>query len=269
MATRRQQSEVHSQHGAIETRHSRARSRRAAIGSAVLIAALAAAPAGAGTSGGAKAGPVPTARSVGGQPGNTPDARTQLLGASLAEWTQRFWIRAMSIPLNVNPVSDTTGIHCGISQEWPVWFLAASAGSALNLNCTIPGGRVILVPASSYLADYPCPKEFGFEPAPGQTLESFLSYWAAYVGIDGVTAKVTLDGKSVPLRRVNSGLFAFAGAADMVTADPCITGAPQLGVADGLYAFIDPPSRGKHTLLIQSTSPILGETQNTIVLNIQ
>ena len=45
------------------------------------------------------------------------EARIVVLGASLAEWTQRFWDRFMSIPVNVGPATDKTGIHCGINQS--------------------------------------------------------------------------------------------------------------------------------------------------------
>jgi hypothetical protein len=188
-------------------------------------------------------------------------------GVSLAEWTQRFWNRFMSIPINVNPAKDLTGIHCGINQSGPVWFLGAPIQGTNELSCTIPAGKVILVPAVTYINDYPCPDP-SFQPASGQTLEDFLSQGVMPL-IDSFTHAVELDGKLVKLRRITAGLQSFTAAKDVTEIDTCVTGSPQLGVADGQYAFIGPLSPGQHTLHIQIESPIFGKADNTFVLNIK
>jgi hypothetical protein len=196
------------------------------------------------------------------------ESRVLIRGVSLAEWTQRFWIRFMSIPANVNPATDKTGLNCGINQSGPVWFLGAPLGGTNTLSCTIPAGKVILAPAVTFINDYPCPDP-SFEPAPGQTLEDFLVQGVIPV-IDSFTSTVELDGKPVKLRRVTTGLVSFSGARDLAPSiDVCVTGSPQLGVVDGQYAMISPLSPGLRILHVHIDSPIIGSSDNTFHLTIK
>ena len=201
------------------------------------------------------------------------EARIVILGASLAEWTQRFWDRFMSIPVNVGPATDKTGIHCGINQSGPVWFLGAPLGGTNQLSCTIPSSKMILAPAATFLNDYPCPDP-SFEPAPGQTLEAFLTQGVTPI-IDSFSSAVELDGHSLKLHRVTAGLQSFTGAKDIgfpKSGDPvdaCVTGSPQLAVADGQYAMIGPLSPGLHILHIHVNSPLFGSGDNTFRLTIK
>ena len=195
------------------------------------------------------------------------ESRIVIRGVSLAEWTQRFWNRFMSIPVNVSPATDKTGIHCGINQAGPVWFLGAPLGGTNTLNCTIPAGKVILAPAATYINDYPCPDP-SFEPAIGQTLEDFLTQGVTPI-IDSFSTEVELDGKPLKLHRITAGIQSFTGAKDIAPSiDACVTGSPQLGVADGKYAVIGPLSPGQHILHIQIDSPIFGNSDNTFHLTI-
>ena len=194
------------------------------------------------------------------------ESKVVIRGVSLAEWTQRFWNRFMSLPVNVGPATDKTGIHCGINQSGPVWFLGAPLGGVNTLSCTIPAGKVILAPAATFINDYPCPDP-SFEPAPGQTLEEFLTQGVMPI-IDNFTTVVELDGKPLKLRRVTAGLQSFTGAKDVASIDACVTGSPQLGVADGQYAVIGPLPPGQHILHIQIDSPLFGSSDNTFYLTI-
>jgi len=222
----------------------------------------------AGTNGATGAVGTPAAaRSAAVAAAPTADGRLMLYGVSLAEWTQRFWNRFMSIPFNVGSASDKTGIHCGINQSGPVWFLGAPLGGTNTLSCTIPAGKTILAPAATFINDYPCPDPT-FEPAAGQTLEDYLTRGVTPI-IDSFSVTVQLDGRPVKLRRITAGLQSFTGAKDISSIDGCITGSPQLGVADGQYAFIDPPSIGTHTLHIMINSPTFGASDNTFHLTIK
>ena len=198
------------------------------------------------------------------------ESRVVFQGVSLAEWTQRFWNRFMSIPFNVSPATDKTGINCGINQSGPVWFLGAPLGGPYTLSCTIPAGKVILAPAITTLESYPCPEPPSFEPAPNQTLEDFLTQEVTPF-TDSFSTAMELDGKPLKLRRVTAGLQSFTGAKDLAPDfDPCVTGSPQLGVADGKYAVIGPLSPGLHILHIQSNSPQSnGSNETTFNLTIQ
>ncbi len=195
------------------------------------------------------------------------DARTVVLGVSFAEWTQRFWDRFMSIPLEVGPATDKTGINCGINQSGPVWFLGAPLEGTNTLSCTIPAGMMILAPAVTFFNDYPCPDP-SFQPAPGQTLEDFLTQGVTPF-IDSFSFAVELDGQALKVHRVTAKLQSFTGAEDIVTIDACVTGSPQLGVADGQYVMIGPLSPGLHTLHIHVNSQSNGSADNTFRLTIK
>lgn len=188
----------------------------------------------------------------------SPSTKATWHGVTLGEWTQRWWRWWMSIPFGVGPTNDHTGAQCGINQSGPVWFIGGPLGQTFERNCTIPKGKAILSPIVDFVNDYPCPAPPVFEPAPGQTLENFLTTSVTPI-IDGVIEpSADFDGKPLHLRRITSQLFSFTGAPDLVSLDPCITGSPQLGVSDGLFVLIEPPSTGEHVLHIHSVLPAFG-----------
>ena len=124
------------------------------------------------------------------------------------------------------------------------------------------------MPVMSYVNDYPCPDPT-FQPAPNQSLENFLRAGAAVL-VDGTTfASAMLDNKPLRLRRVPTGIFSFTAAASLQSYDACLTGSPQLAVSDGLFAFIDPPSAGSHTLQVKVTNTYFGVTEGIFILNVK
>lgn len=182
-----------------------------------------------------------------------------------AGWTR--WL--LSIPLGVSPLADTeTGINCALNQSGPVWYLAAPGGVVYTRTCTLPAGKALVMPLSSYINDYPC-ADPTFQPPPGQSLEDFLRAGASFV-VDGTTSAVaTLDNKPLRLRRVSTGSFSFTAAGSLNALDSCLTGSPQLGVIDGLFVFIDPPSPGTHTLQVSVSNQFFGATVGTITLKVR
>jgi hypothetical protein len=182
-------------------------------------------------------------------------------GEELGDIVEHFWRWSYSIPFDVNPLADPTGgLNCGINQEGAIWFLAAPAGSQVRRTCVIPHEKAIVTPVVTTLDDWPCPPALNFNPGPNQSLEEFLRLDVGSL-IDQVTSpSVTLDGKPLNVRRVASELFGFTAAANVVQFDTCVTGSPQLGLADGYWAFIDPLPRGQHTLVIAASVPSLRVT---------
>src|SRR6266566_8180221 len=47
-------------------------------------------------------------------------------GPTYGEWTAKWWTWIMTIPKNLSPADDNSGIRCSQSQTGPVWFLAGS-----------------------------------------------------------------------------------------------------------------------------------------------
>ena len=177
-------------------------------------------------------------------------------GEELGEIVERFWRWVYSIPFDVNPIADPTGgLNCGINQEGAIWFLAAPVDSPVTRTCMIPRGRAIVTPVVATLDDWPCPPAFNFNPGATQSLEEFLRVDVGSL-IDQVAfPSATLDGKPLHVRRVATELFGFTAAGNVAQFDQCVTGSPQLGLADGYWAFIDPLPRGQHTLELAAGAP--------------
>jgi len=185
-----------------------------------------------------------------------PDAKP--FGMTYGEWSGVWWQWALSIPAQVTPFLDLDGAQCGTLQSGPVWFLAGTSGplSSVTRTCSIPSGRAILIPIMNFLNDYPCPEPPKFQPAPGQSIEAFLAQGAAAITDQIDVLEADLDGVPVVnLRafRARSPLVGFTAAANLnrPDLDPCITGSPQLGVADGYWLLLKPLSNGNHTLHIK------------------
>ena len=99
-------------------------------------------------------------------------------GKTYGEWGAAWWQWAVSFPYEVNPVyNDPTGAFAGLGQSGPVWFLAGTSDATAVRTCAVPPGKALFFPIINIMNDYPCPDP-SFQPAPGQTLEEFLTQGA-------------------------------------------------------------------------------------------
>lgn len=186
-----------------------------------------------------------------------PDARFHCL--SYGEWGAQWWRWTYSFPLAQFPPSQSGEVDCSLGQSGPVWFLAGTTGQGpVTRECSdpIPRGKALFFPIISYLNDYPCPDP-NFQPAPGQTLEEFLTEGAAAI-INLVTElEVVVDGQQLNelfTYRATSRLFTFTADPSLVAFDSCVTGDPQFpqfGVADGYWILMEPLRPGPHTIFIR------------------
>ena len=129
----------------------------------------------------------------------------------------------------------------------------------------MPAGKALFFPVFGLENDFPCP-DTSFAPAPGQSLENFLTQGAravvdliSFVGVD-------VDGVSLgdlSGQRVTSPLFYFTGDPSLTVLDPCLTGTPQAVVSDGYWLMLAPLSVGEH--LIHDTVIIGGTTLETFI----
>ena len=148
-------------------------------------------------------------------------------GKSYGEWGAAWWKWALMFPISQSPITDPDGRYGSIGQSGNVWFLAGNFGGVTERSITIPAGKMIFFPLANYWDDWPCVNSPDFKPAPGQTLEEFLTAdVAVYVaGINSLTAEVD----QVPLTdlfnyRGTSPLTPFTADPSQVGFDPCITG---------------------------------------------
>lgn len=182
----------------------------------------------------------------------------------IADHTRWFF----SVPTEVSSANPAeTGANCGLNQDGPVWFMMGPALPTFTVTCNVPAGKALFLPALGYAYDFPCPAPYPQLP-PGQSVEAFLSAMSAEV-IDGISsATMTLDGKAIKLRRAATGVFSFTAAKGWENWDVCATGSPQLAQTDGLWALIDPPSVGKHTIKLQLVHPAFGAIDGTWIVNV-
>jgi len=182
---------------------------------------------------------------------------TKIFDLTYDEWAARWWQWLLPIPPNTPaPTLDTTGAECDLGQSGPVWFLAGtssdtSGGHAFTRSCTIPTGKYIFFPIINIVDDWPCPPAFNFNPDPGRSLEDFLVADADKITKNVSVLEVDVDGSVVnhPFKyRATSPLVGFTADPGWVFNDPCVTGTPQVGVADGYWIMLRPLSVGPHTL---------------------
>ena len=161
-------------------------------------------------------------------------------GVSYSEWVAKWWQWLLSIPVENNPVNDTTGKNCAINQNGPVWFLAGTAGGVVDRNCMIPAEKAILFPILNHgdtLADSPTIK----------SEEDLLSHATTEMDIisnlEVMVDNVKLSG--LQRFRVRSPIF------DVVLPQKNLFGGtpgPTRGVSDGYWLFLGPLPKGKHKI---------------------
>jgi hypothetical protein len=161
-------------------------------------------------------------------------------GVSYAEWTARWWQWVLSLPVENNPVKDTTGKNCAINQSGPVWFLAGTVGGVVERNCTIPAEKAILLPILNHggtLADAPTIK----------SEKDLLSHASTEMDIIS-NLEVMVDGvklSGLERYRIRSPTF------DVVLPENNLfsgTPGPTRGASDGYWLFLESLPEGKHKI---------------------
>jgi hypothetical protein len=179
-----------------------------------------------------------------------------LHGRTYGDWAAAWWTWALQFPLEQNPITDPTGAYGSAGQKGPVWFLAGTFEGSATRSIAIPTGKRILFPLFNVFNDYSCPDPDN-QPAPGQTLEEFLTEGAESITDMATGLFAEVDG--VPIQnpwdyRVHSDMKMFAIHPSMLAFDPCLTDEPQPAVVAGYWLMLTPLPRGQHTLHFGSTA---------------
>lgn len=172
----------------------------------------------------------------------SPVTSEAVAGASLSEWTARWWRWADA--QRVPPYLDPDGRLCGLGQEGPVWYLAGTNGRfAPNRECDVPEGKHLLLPIINMAyyqgdPDLPCAQ---------------MQAGAAVNNEHLLSAVVVLDGQllgDMRVHRVKSpGCFRMDPDDDT----------SRLAAADGYWLMIKPLSRGRHTIRVGANYGALGD----------
>jgi hypothetical protein len=197
----------------------------------------------------------------------------RVAGKTYGDWGAEWWKFVLAIPYDRSPI-NLAGVECVNDQRGPVHFLFGTSGGSATRSCTVPARKPIFFPLLNSFNDFPCPDP-AFAPAAGQSMEDFLT-----AGIDPifsnlvVALEATLDGdplESLFSFRATSRLATFTGDLSQQAIDPCITGAPQVGVADGYWLMLRPLKRGRHDLHFRGAMDFFGtpfETEVTYSLTV-
>jgi hypothetical protein len=171
------------------------------------------------------------------------------LGKSYTDWTIQWMNEFVSYDCANNPFNNPANVL--FYQEGPVYFMAGLNTVGASVNVTIPQGKALLFPLLNYLNDYPCP-DATFQPAPGQSMEDFLTAGVLDVLNQATGLEVTLDGEKVSdpaTYKFVSKLFNFTANPALASCfDACVTGTSQPGVTGGYYMMLNNLSKGTHTV---------------------
>jgi hypothetical protein len=65
----------------------------------------------------------------------------------LSSYANMWWQWTNTMPPELSPIRDQTGVNCHIGQQGDVWFLAGGYGSSeISRTCVIPEGKHIFFP---------------------------------------------------------------------------------------------------------------------------
>ncbi|HET6641084.1 MAG TPA: hypothetical protein VFG77_05725 [Nitrososphaeraceae archaeon] len=173
---------------------------------------------------------------------------------SYEDWTIKFWQWLLPIPEDRNPMTDTTGEHCGEGQNStsPVFFLVFSGGGSAVRTCDVPAGKAIFIPINVVECSY---AEF-----PGAKTEEELHTCAEEDESSNPGLFLSVDGrefKNLEKYRVHSRAFNVSFAENNVFATKP---GPTRAVSDGYWVLLEPLSPGKHDIHFKAslTNPTTG-----------
>jgi len=176
----------------------------------------------------------------------TYEVGSQPFGTSYEDWTAEWWQWLLSIPTPDNPAVDTTGEHCGASQNGSVWFLAGTTGGKNIRTCTIPSGMAILIP--------PLNSECSTAEFPDLTTEQQLRECAQNFQDQTQQLEFILDGTQFEqgeIPRIVSPLFNVSFPEDNIFGAP--SGMTK-AVSDGNWVFLKPLPEGEHEIVSKGLS---------------
>jgi hypothetical protein len=167
------------------------------------------------------------------------DPEAAIYGASLGQWSARYWQWVTSLPVGVNPAHDPSGARCGYGQHGPVFFVPRHLPP-----CTVPADIAVFVP----IAGSECST---LEPPPFHGAnEEELAACAAGEADRYTDVVVRVNGELVPQierYRAQSPTFTLQVPEDNILAVPAGMGR---AVADGYQVILAPLAPGTHEIVV-------------------
>ncbi len=177
-------------------------------------------------------------------------------GKSYQEWSDTWWQWAYSIPADVNPLFDETGVNAAQGQSGPVWFLCGvlNVSGSAERSITVPKGKALLFPILNAEWDNLCPP-LDPQPAPEDLVNVLQTDLAGF--LDTVDAlECDLDGTQIPGLlgyRVGPGgpfsvTFPEGNVFQAFGCSNVTAGTYFPFVSGGYYLMLSPLPSGDHTL---------------------
>lgn len=167
-----------------------------------------------------------------------PDATIN--GKSQAELSAEWWQYALGLPVDQNPILDTTGANAPIGQSGSVFFLVGSFGDATNRQITITNDKSLFFPLFNSV----------FISTPGDDFTEAELRDFVKQDVDTVTGlNASVDGVAVANlfnHRQFSPLFSVNLPDNNVFGAPPGVYAPA--ASDGYWLLASPLTVGKHTI---------------------
>jgi hypothetical protein len=205
-------------------------------------------------------------------------------GATLAQWSARWWQWAMEHPVTNHPLFDTTGADAAEWQIDPVWFIGGIFGTFVDplhgfaeRSITIPSGIALFFPIINVEVDneYCLPPGWGVKPINEMRQFAYDTVNAvanSYCRIDGVTIFDAPDLAGAVRYRVISPEFTAFISADNIGAamcgDPAVARLVDPVVSDGIWMMLAPMPPGEHTIEFGGTFPTWGPFQLDIIYHV-
>lgn len=200
------------------------------------------------------------------QPPVAPDyvmnADEMPLGKTYEQWSEAWWLWALSIPNATNPIQEGA---CDQKQSGDVFFLAGNAGGTSNRTCTIPQGKAIFFPLVNGVSRA-CPElvdaMYTCEMATSeQQIRDSIS-----APFNDLKITMTLEVDGDPITNLEDGRAASmtfqdptANVADDVFGSMCAgpirdntcgvaVGSSRMSAGDGYWVMLKPLAAGKHDI---------------------
>jgi hypothetical protein len=162
---------------------------------------------------------------------------------SYADWTEKWWQWAYSVPIGQNPSYDDTSEYCAENQQGPVWFLSQSYGHPVTRNCDIPANTALLATLLN--------SECSYAEYPTMTNEVELADCAKKQQDNVVSPMASINAVKIPnleSYRIQSGLFNITLPANNILNLP---EQDTQAVSDGNWLFLKPLPVGTYELVLK------------------
>ena len=168
------------------------------------------------------------------------DSASRAYGRTYAQRSARRWQYMFSIPVNRNPLTDTTGRNCGVRQSGPVFFLGTTYNnpSTVSRTCTVPRGRALFFPIVNVKNDNTPPFAGPGETQGGPTPFTFEELLARARGVVDKAHDLSADLDGRPITGIDLTSGYRVSAPSFRVRPP----ANNLLLAGGEYARPDRPS---------------------------